>query len=40
MKQLPLLAAFKVVPYYALTRFGRWDEMLNEPAPAGGTPFL
>jgi Flp pilus assembly protein TadD len=31
--QVPLLAAFRVVPYYALTRFGRWDEMLAEPAP-------
>jgi hypothetical protein len=34
MEQLPLLAAFKVVPWYALTRFGKWDEMLAEPAPA------
>jgi tetratricopeptide (TPR) repeat protein len=34
MDQLPLLAAFKVVPWYALTRFGKWDEMLAEPAPA------
>lgn len=29
----PFLQAFAVVPYYALTRFGRWDEMLAEPAP-------
>jgi tetratricopeptide (TPR) repeat protein len=34
MDQLPLLAGFRVVPYYALTRFGRWDEMLKEPTPA------
>jgi hypothetical protein len=34
LEQLPLLGSFRVVPYYALTRFGRWDEMLNEPAPA------
>jgi tetratricopeptide (TPR) repeat protein len=34
LKGLPLLAAFRVVPYYALTRFGKWDEMLKEPAPA------
>jgi hypothetical protein len=27
------MAGFRVVPYYALTRFGRWDEMLAEPAP-------
>ena len=26
-------AGFRVVPYYALTRFGRWDEMLKEPEP-------
>ena len=34
MDGLPLLAGFRVVPYYALTRFGHWDEMLAEPAPA------
>jgi hypothetical protein len=33
LQQLPLLGSFKVVPYYALTRFGKWDEMLKEPAP-------
>ena len=33
MDQLPLLAGFKIVPYYALSRFGRWDEILKEPAP-------
>jgi tetratricopeptide (TPR) repeat protein len=33
LKQVPLLAIFRVVPYYALTRFGKWDEMLSEPAP-------
>jgi tetratricopeptide (TPR) repeat protein len=33
MKELPMLAGFRVVPYYALTRFGKWDEMLAEPAP-------
>jgi tetratricopeptide (TPR) repeat protein len=30
---LPVLAGFRVVAWYALTRFGRWDEMLQEPAP-------
>ena len=30
---VPLLAGFRVVPWYALTRFGRWDEMLAEPEP-------
>jgi tetratricopeptide (TPR) repeat protein len=40
LKQLPLLAAFKVVPYYALTRFGRWAEMLAEPEPSRDNVFL
>jgi tetratricopeptide (TPR) repeat protein len=35
-----MLAAFRVVPYYALTRFGRWDDMLREPAPPQGNAFL
>jgi tetratricopeptide (TPR) repeat protein len=38
-KQLPLLAAFKVIPYFALTRFGRWEEMLKEPAPPAGNAY-
>jgi tetratricopeptide (TPR) repeat protein len=33
LKELPLTAGFRMVPYYALTRFGRWDEMLQEPEP-------
>jgi tetratricopeptide (TPR) repeat protein len=33
LKEVPLLAGFRMVPYYALTRFGRWDEMLGEPEP-------
>ena len=37
---LPLLAGFRVVPWYALTRFGRWDEMLAEPRPRSGDPFV
>jgi tetratricopeptide (TPR) repeat protein len=40
MKALPLLAGFRVVPYYALTRFGRWDEMLKEPPPPADNLFL
>lgn len=40
MKEIPLLAGFRVVPYYALTRFGRWDEMLKEPAPPADNPYL
>ena len=38
--ELPLLGAFRVVPYFALTRFGRWDEMLAEPAPRADQLFL
>ena len=33
LKQVPLLAIFRIVPYFALTRFGKFDEMLREPAP-------
>ena len=33
LKAAPLTAGFRLVPYYALTRFGRWDEMLKEPEP-------
>ncbi|HEU4477316.1 MAG TPA: hypothetical protein VFR80_02290 [Pyrinomonadaceae bacterium] len=39
LKQVPLLAIFRVVPYFALTRFGRWDEMLKEPEPAAFSPY-
>jgi tetratricopeptide (TPR) repeat protein len=39
LKQVPLLAIFRVVPYYALTRFGKWDEMLREPAPPAFSPY-
>jgi len=40
LKEIPLLAGFRVVPYYALTRFGRWDEMLREPAPPADNLYL
>jgi tetratricopeptide (TPR) repeat protein len=33
LQSLPLTAGFRMVPYYALTRFGRWDDMLKEPEP-------
>jgi tetratricopeptide (TPR) repeat protein len=33
LQTLPLLAGFRMIPYYALTRFGRWEEMLKEPEP-------
>lgn len=41
LKEVPITAGFRVTPYYALTRFGKWDEMLKEPAPpADGHAFL
>ena len=40
LKNLPMTAGFRVVPYYALTRFGRWDEMLNEPEPPAFSAVL
>jgi tetratricopeptide (TPR) repeat protein len=40
LSDLPMLAAFRVVPYWALTRFGRWEEMLREPEPPAGSAFL
>jgi tetratricopeptide (TPR) repeat protein len=40
LKQAPLLAGFRVVPYLALTRFGKWDEMLKEPEPPKNSAYL
>ena len=40
LETLPLLGSFRIVPWYALTRFGRWDEMLREPAPVDKFPYL
>jgi tetratricopeptide (TPR) repeat protein len=34
LKKAPPLQGFHLVPYHALVRFGKWDEMLAEPAPA------
>jgi tetratricopeptide (TPR) repeat protein len=38
-EQLPFVQGFLVVPYYALVRFGKWDEILAEPKPAYDTLF-
>lgn len=40
LKAVPLLAGFRVVPYYALTRFGKWDEMLREPEPPATSAYM
>jgi Flp pilus assembly protein TadD len=39
LQQVPLMAIFRVVPYYALTRFGKWDEMLQEAEPPAFSPY-
>ena len=39
LQQVTLMAIFRVVPYYALTRFGKWDEMLREPEPPAFSPY-
>jgi tetratricopeptide (TPR) repeat protein len=38
-EQKPFVQGFMVVPYYALVRFGKWDEILAEPKPAHDAPF-
>jgi tetratricopeptide (TPR) repeat protein len=38
-EQLPFVQGFLVVPYFALVRFGKWDEIIAEPKPAHETLF-
>jgi tetratricopeptide (TPR) repeat protein len=38
--EAPILQGFLVVPYYALTRFGKWQEILQEPQPKHNTAFV
>lgn len=40
LASMPMLGGFRVVPYYALTRFGKWDAMLAEPAPPASDRFV
>jgi hypothetical protein len=40
LTELPLLAGFRVVPYWTLVRFGRWQEMLREPEPPATSAYL
>jgi len=40
LKEMPMTGIFRVVPYWALTRFGKWDEMLQEPEPPSSNAFL
>ena len=39
LKDTPPLQGFLIVPYHALVRFSKWDEILAEPAPAYDTIF-
>jgi tetratricopeptide (TPR) repeat protein len=34
VREVPPLEMFKPISYFALTQFGKWDEILKEPAPA------
>ncbi len=40
LKAIPLTAVFRVTPYWALARFGHWQEILAEPAPPSTNLFL
>lgn len=40
LTQMPMLAAFRVVPSWTRLRFGLWDEILAEPAPPKTSAFL
>ena len=40
LKAVPITAGFRVVPYLALTRFGRWDEMLKQPEPPAISAYV
>ncbi len=40
VEELPLLQTFLVVPYYALARFGKWDDILKLPSPTADRPFV
>jgi tetratricopeptide (TPR) repeat protein len=40
LAEMPLTAGFRVVPYWANVRFGRWDDILKEPAPPDTNVFL
>ena len=40
LSAMPMLAGFRVVPYWTLVRFGQWEEMLKEPAPPAANAYL
>ncbi|MDQ3187025.1 MAG: hypothetical protein M3Q16_11340 [Pseudomonadota bacterium] len=40
LKGMPATAVFRVVPYWALARFGKWNEILQESTPPSTNAFL
>lgn len=40
LQEMPITALFRVTPYWALARFGHWQEILSEPAPPSFNAFL
>ena len=36
---VPILQGFLVVPYWAMVRFGQWDDILADKGPRHETPF-
>lgn len=40
LSEMPMLAGFRVVPYWTLVRFGQWEDMLKEPAPPASSAYL
>jgi tetratricopeptide (TPR) repeat protein len=39
LSTVPILQGFLVVPYWAMVRFGQWDDILNDKGPHFPTPF-
>ncbi len=39
LAEMPMLSGFRIVPYWALARFGKWQEVLDLPHPPND-PFL
>ncbi|GJL72043.1 MAG: hypothetical protein NMNS01_12420 [Nitrosomonas sp.] len=40
LKEVPLTAVFRMVPYWTFARFGLWEETLAEPMPPETSAFL
>ncbi len=39
LTSVPILQGFVVVPYWAMVRFGQWDQILADPGPKHATVF-